>query len=480
MINRRDALKSLGGLAGAAALSKFLPGCGSSANVPNHPVYVYMMMENRTYDHYFGARSMLEGLPGDGITAAMSNPDSQGNPVKLFVPDLSSECVVDPDHSWDGSRVQWNGGANDGFIKQQELAYGAGHHETMQYMTRDILPVSYALADAYTTCDRMFASLMGPTIPNRAYSLVGSSGGYKDNSSIIDNISALPVPSIYNRLNDAGIDWTYYYGNLSIANAILANGPYAIDTGPTDGTGKARRFQFFMRDAAAGKLPPVVVIDPAFGGGGNDDHAPHHPIDGQELIATVYTALANSPQWKHLVMMIVTYDEHGGFFDHVSPPKFADDTATVWANMGRDVTGFDQGGFRVPTMILGPYVKPGYVSSVVYEHTSWLKTIWNAFGLDPLTARDAAATDLTDALDMDRLTAGKANKPITLPAIDPTDTTMWPHPALCDTGGLRVQDPISEWAKARPDLFDPWRADVTEYRQAIRDFTHRHGLVLPR
>jgi phospholipase C len=478
MIDRRDALKRLGGLAGAATLARYLPGCGSSPNVPNHPVYVYMMMENRTYDHYFGARSMLEGLPGDGIKASMSNPNTAGMQVPLYVPDLNSECVVDPDHSWDGSRVQWNNGANDGFVKQQEAGYGAGHYEPMQYMTRDLLPVSWALADAYTTCDRMFASLMGPTIPNRAYSLVATSAAYKANGDIIDNISALPVPSIYNRLNDAGIDWVYYYGNLSIANAILANGPYAIDTGPTDGTGKARRFQFFMRDAKAGTLPPVVVIDPAFGGGGNDDHAPHHPIDGQELIASVYTALATSPQWKHLVMMIVTYDEHGGFFDHVSPPKFADDTATVWASTGRDTTGFDQGGFRVPTLIAGPYVKPGYVSSVVYDHTSWMKTLWNAFSLDPLTARDAAANDLTDALDMDRLAKGLANKPITLPPLDPTDTTMWPHPALCDTGGLRVMDPISEWAKARPELFEPYRADVDEYRRAIREFSRANGLVL--
>ncbi len=483
MIRRRDALKRLGGLAGAATLSRYLPGCGSSSpSVPNHPVYVYMMMENRTYDHYFGARSMLEGLPGDGITMAMTNPDMSGNPVALYKPDLNSECVEDPDHSWDGSRAQWNNGMNNGFVKQQELAYGAGHHETMQYMTRDLLPVSWALADKYTTCDRMFASLMGPTIPNRAYSLVGTSAGYKDNSSIIDNVTSLPVPSIYNRLNDAGIDWVYYYGNLSIVNAIQGNpaDPYYIDTGATDGTGKARRFQFFMRDAAAGKLPPVVVIDPAFGGGGNDDHAPHHPIDGQELIATVYTALAKSPQWKHLVMMIVTYDEHGGFFDHVSPPTFADDTATVWANMGRDVTGFDQGGFRVPAMIIGPYVKPGYVSSVIYEHTSWLKQLWNAFGLDPLTARDAAATDLSDALDMDRLTKGQANAPITLAPLDPTDTTMWPHPMLCDTGGLRVEDPISQWARLRPELFDKHRADVDDYRQTIRDWAIYHGLVLRR
>jgi len=350
-------------------------------------------------------------------------------------------------------------------------------------MTRDLLPVSWALADAYTTCDRMFASLMGPTIPNRAYSLVATSAAYRDNSDIIDNISALPVPSIYNRLNDAGIDWVYYYGNLSIANAILANGPYAIDTGPTDGTGKARRFQYFMRDAKAGTLPPVVVIDPAFGGGGNDDHAPHHPIDGQELIATVYNALATSPQWKHLMMFVVTYDEHGGFFDHVSPPMATDDTATVWATSGRDTTGFTQLGFRVPAMVIGPYVKQGYVSSVQYDHTSAMMELANTFSFDPLTARMAAATDLSDSIDMDALAKGQAAKPITLPMIDPTDETMWPHPNLCNTGGLRTHhDPIIEWADARPDLFGMTdaRPQTPAYRRMIREYLVNAGIVKSR
>src|SRR5262249_6605397 len=146
---------------------------------------------------------------------------------------------------------------------------------------------------------------------------------------------------------------------------------------------------------------------------------------------------------------------------------------------GRDTTGFDQGGFRVPAMVIGPYVKPGYVSSVVYEHTSWLKQLWNAFGLDPLTARDAAANDLSDCLDMDRLAKGQANAPITLPTLDPTDTTMWPHPPLCDTGGLRV-DPITAWANARPDLFDPYRADTDACRRAIRDFAVANRLVKAR
>lgn len=464
MINRRDAIKRLGGMAGAATLWRFLPGCGSSDNVPNHPVYVYMMMENRTYDHYFGARSMLEGKPGDGLTMAMSNPDLNGNPVAPYEPDPSVECVQDPDHSWDGSRAEWNSGANDGFVKQQEMQYGAGAHEPMQYMTRKQIPVSWALADAYTTCDRWFASLMGPTIPNRAYWHLATSAGFKDNTDIINNVHTLPVPSIYNRLHDAGIDWAYYYGNLSVVSAIQSTGQYALDLGPNDGTGHVRRFETFLSDAKAGKLPPVCYIDPSFGGGGNDDHPPHHPIDGQELLATVYTALATSPQWKHLVMWVVTYDEHGGFFDHVSPPMTTDDTLQKWG-----VDGFTQLGFRVPALVVGPYVKQSYVSSVQYDHTSALKHLQNAFGFDALTARMDAAMDLSDCIDMDRLKKGHYAKPIDVPMVDPS---TWPRIPLCDTGGLRALDPISEWANARPDLFGEHdrRQDTPKIRQVIREY----------
>src|SRR5580704_1434430 len=135
MINRRDALKQIGGFAGAATLARYLSACNSSG--PNGiKNYVYLMQENRTYDHFFGARSMLEGKPGNGLQMSMTNPDTNGNPVSLYVPSMtdSSECVMDPDHSWDGSHTEWNNGMNNGFVLRQEAMYGLGHHEPMQYM----------------------------------------------------------------------------------------------------------------------------------------------------------------------------------------------------------------------------------------------------------------------------------------------------------------------------------------------------------
>jgi phospholipase C len=208
-------------------------------------------------------------------------------------------------------------------------------------------------------------------------------------------IPSAGFPSIYDRLNAAKIDWAYYFSDLPFLGLL-----------PGIDTTKFKHFnnQFF-NDANAGTLPPVVMIDPAFSL--NDDHPPHHPLLGEQFISSVYNALATSPQWKN-ILFVVTYDEHGGFFDHVSPPQVPDDRADQ---------GFNQLGFRVPTLVIGPYVKKGYVSSVQHDHTSVVKHIEKMFGLEPLTMRDAAANDLSDAIDADRLARGQPAGPVTLPVV---------------------------------------------------------------
>src|SRR5262245_35932230 len=385
MTNRRDALKTIGGLAGAATLSKFLPACGGGPD--GITTYVYLMLENRTYDHVFGARSWKEGKPGDGLSDGITVPDLNGNPVALYEPENMVEqmCIGnDPDHSWDGARLQWNNGANDGFLRVHEQEFGAGAKEAIQYLTRKQAPVSWALADAYTSCDRWFSSILGPTLPNRFYWHAATSCGYRSND-VLNNVSTLSVPTIYHRLKDANIEWNYYFGSLPVVSA-LANfaAPYTLSSdyvGPRVkrfGDGETGIGQFF-KDAAAGTLPPVTYIDPFFYL--NDDHPPTHPMLGQQLIASIYTALAKSPQWKNC-MFVVTYDEHGGFYDHVPPPKTTDDTMAKFG-----VDGFDQLGFRVPAMVMGPYAKKNYVSSVQYDHTSALKQLGTAFELEPLNAR---------------------------------------------------------------------------------------------
>jgi phospholipase C len=490
-MKRRDALKTLGGLAGAAGMARFLPGCDGGEDRPvGITTIVYLMMENRTYDHLLGARS-LEGLPGDGQRPGFANPDMNGQIVPAFAAPVdrgaatATVCDIDPPHSWTASHEQFNTGAMDGFVRAHQLRHASvtGAIEPMKYLTREHVPITWALADAYTSCDRWFASVMGPTLPNRAYWHTGTSFGLTANGEVLGAFASVPVPTVYHRLNEAEIDWAFYFGNIGVASLLAQPGPFQLDIGPNDGTGHVRRFgdarfgagQFF-KDAAAGKLPPVVYIDPAFGT--NDDHPPAHPILGQELIASIYTALAKSPQWNN-ILFVITYDEHGGYFDHVKPPTTTDDTKQKFG-----VDGFEQLGFRVPALVMGPYAKQRYVSSVQYDHTSALKHLQNHFGLDPLTARVSAANDLTDCIDLERLALGEPAPPIELPVLDSLE---WPFlHASCTSGeGIPTDertaepDSIEAFANANPRLFAGYdlRADHEPYLRSIRDYLRSQGRV---
>jgi len=482
MINRRQALKRIGGLAGMAAMPKFLSACSSEEDPVGITTYVYLMLENRTFDHVFGARK-LQGMAGDGLVAGMSNPDMNNVEVPIFEPTMDQMCVADPPHGWDPSHLQFENGTNKGFVKAYQQSHPGLRESPMQYLTRTQAPVSWALADAYTICDRWFASVMGPTLPNRAYWHTATSFGLKVNTEVLNAASSVPVPTIYNRLEDKNVDWAYYSGPLAVVSLLGNSGPYALDLGPTDGTGHIRKFSAyadepddpngqFFKDAKAGRLPPVVYIDPFFGE--NDDHPPLHPILAQALISAVYRALAESPQWKNC-MLVITYDEHGGFFDHVPPPTNPhDDTLEKFG-----VDGFQQMGFRVPTMVAGPYVKQNYVSSVQYDHTSALKHLQNAFELETLNPRMDNANDLTDCIDMDRLAKGDWAKPIELPEINLSDYPQAIDPNTypqCKGMAFKVHDPISEWADLNPGLMvddRAFEAETGSYHRGIVEFLRR-------
>ena len=469
MMKRRDALKALGAVAGTAGMARFLPGCGDSARPPTRgPTFVVLMMENRSYDHMLGARA-FEGLPGDGLRADMSNLDLDNKRVPVFPATREALCDIDPPHGWTAAHNQWNNGANDGFLKVHQTRYNLRTAvEPMQYQTRQTAAVTWALADRYTTCDRYFAAVMGPTWPNRMYWHTGQSNGIQSN--------ALPTqgfnwPSIHHRLDEAGVSWASYFGNIPVVGFIQ------------DLPGVSERifsFGTFFDHAKAGTLPQVVYIDPAFFV--NDDHPPIHPILGQELIASVYTALATSPQWPECTL-VITYDEHGGFFDHVPPPTIADDYAGM---------GFDQLGFRVPAMVIGPYVKEGHVSSVVYNHGSVLRHLQDLHQLSPLTMRVTASNNLMDCFDLDRMAKKQWAAPVAIPKVVIEDWPMtpacYPSPGATPGGAAAVTDgalaadedldhPVLAWADARPDLVGRWDARgqqdamLREVRRQLADNT---------
>jgi len=332
---------------------------------------VVLCMENRSFDHYLGSLRLLEGRTDiDGLTGSESNPTIANMVVPVHR--LDNFTPADPPHSWDACHAQWNNGANDGFVREHA---GVSEADVMGYHTRAQIPVTYALADAGTVCNRWFSGCLGPTWPNRYYLHGATSRGMKS------NLPALGFTSIFERLASANVSATNYFSDVA-----WATGGY----GKLTGLAKIERF---FEDAQAGNLPPFAIIDPAFAGGGaNDDHPDHDIRMGQALIGSVVAALAQSPQWNRCLFLI-TYDEHGGFYDHVPPPATIDSSAD-----------FRRLGFRVPAIAIGPTVRRGCAVDAVLEHSSVAATASRRFGLEPLNARADQANDLSVCIDPARIT----------------------------------------------------------------------------
>jgi len=436
-LDRRSALKGLG----AVAVVPMLPGCGGSDSEPGPPpiteitpellreridTVVVLMMENRSFDHYLGALSLREGRSDvDGLQAGMSNPHPDGGEAEIHAADQL--CIADPPHSWNSSHQQFADGANTGFVSEHYGRHGSSEaHRVMGYFSRDTLSTYYALADAGTVCDRWFCSLLTSTWPNRFYSFAAQSGGARTNDMTED----WDWPDIFTRVEEAGRDWANYYGNAPFS--MLAPGRALVQT-------NYQPIEEFFRQAEHGTLPSLVWLDPIYGR--NDDHPPCHPVAGQVFVGSIYEALAQSPQWER-TLFIVSYDEHGGFFDHVPPPTTDDD---------RVEEGFGQLGFRVPALITGPFVKQGYCSSQVYDHSSVLAFLENLWALEPLTARDAAANNLMDTLDPQRLLDNDPAEPVTLPVIEADEDEL--YSPECSYGiAFRSTESAQQTVTGQPEL----------------------------
>jgi phospholipase C len=256
----------------------------------------------------------------------------------------------------------------DGFAREIGAADAA---VAMGYYARNDVPVLWGLADHFVTCDRWFCSVLGPTWPNRMYLHGATSLGVRDNLPI-----AFGFTSIFALLAQAGRTHANYFVDVP-----WAAGGYFKTAGNLP-------IERFFADAAAGKLPNFAVIDPGFfGPAANDDHPAHDVRLGQAFISSIYQALAKSPQWKRC-LFVITYDEHGGFFDHVPPPKAVDVRAD-----------FRQLGVRVPTVVAGGPVRRGAVVSDVFDHVSVIATLTRRFGLPALNARVTATRDLSVCID---------------------------------------------------------------------------------
>jgi len=333
---------------------------------------VLVMMENRSFDHFLG------WLPGaEGRQAGLRFTDSAGNTFSTapLAPDYQGCSHPDPDHSYQGGRIEFDNGACDGWLRA-----GTNDRYSIGYYTQSDLGFLGQMAPAWTVCDQYFAAIMAPTYPNRIYQHAAQTDRLED--------SLLPLstlPTIWDRLADHSLPARYYFSDFPI---LAFWGATYVPI--------ARLITDFFADCAAGTLPAVSFVDPRFigevQGFSGDDH-PHGDIrDGEFFLNSVYAAVTASPNWANTVL-IINFDEWGGFFDHV-PPGIAPVPSSD-ATLGSD----GRVGFRVPALVISPWSPRGVVAHGIYDHTSVLKMIEWRWNLRPLTVRDATANNLAEVLN---------------------------------------------------------------------------------
>lgn len=378
-ISRRQFLGGVAAATGALALGGGRAGAQMLAELPDPEMsgiehIVVVMMENRSFDHYLG------WLPGaDGMQEGLSFFDADGvaHETHRLAPEFRGCEHPDPTHSYEGGRAAFNGGTCDGW-----LVAGSNDPFAIGYYAQEDLRFHGQAVPKWTTFDRYFPAILGPTFPNRIYQHAGQT------DRISNTFKICKLPTIWDRLADAGLTGRYYFHDLPVL-ALWGTKYRKI----------AKRFPSFLKDCITGKLPHVSFIDPRFigqeRGAANDDH-PHADIrNGQAFLNLVYKAVTQTRVWSKTVL-IINYDEWGGFYDHVPPP--AGPLPAADEEAGSDGLR----GFRVPCLMVAPWSQPGVVSHTVFDHTSVLKMIEWRWGLDPLSVRDEAANNLAEALDFSR------------------------------------------------------------------------------
>jgi phospholipase C len=479
-----------------AALAMSVATARADGNVHKVNHVIIIMQENHSFDNYLGAlpydpagpyhggactnsdHSCVDGLTctvdsSGNYTCANTNLDDDGSVVSAF--HEPRYCTgPDLDHSWSGSHIEANlnnpaatilSSPNDGFvIRNDQTSQGqpdsgpetANSDDTMGFYTQADLPFYYNLAENFAMDDRFFCSVIGQTFPNRAYEVAATSFGHLTTSEILPPPGGYkPITgTIYDLLDANNVTWTNYFSDVPLSGIFrptafpFTNPPHVLP------------ISNFLTQAAAGTLPSVSFVDPNLGfvfgpATENDEHPPTDIRKGQAFVSKVVNAVRNGPNWKDSIIFI-TYDEHGGFYDHVAPaaapqggalnpdgidPGQCADLSNpptsetpgngTQCNVSRmealaicpaftdfglypaNCANFDQLGFRVPFIVVSPFSKPHYVSHTVGDHTSLLAFIEQRFLPDGthMTLRDQNASRLQDMFDFTN--SPSLNTPVT-------------------------------------------------------------------
>jgi phospholipase C len=346
-------LLSCGGSGGSRVSAPPSPSPVISAHIPIKHVIVDVQ-ENRSFDHYFGFAPFVGS---HGVPVGYSQPDGHGGSVKPH--HLTELSTHDIDHTWSAMNAEQHGGAMDGFFTTD----GDG---ALGYYTEAELPFYYELFKTSALCVNYFCSVLGPTYPNRFYLAAGTSGGITTNG--VYGYGVFDYPIILDLLEAAGVSWTVYNIGLDDVAAGESDNVFVFwKRWARDPRTTALKADY-LQDLRLDRLPQVSFIVPSFSNGW-DEHPPADVSVGMGLQQELITALQQSSAWPGAAY-ILAYDESGGFFDHVRPPRL-------------DAYGL---GFRVPAWVISPFARPGHLEPALHEHASVLKFIEATFGLPTLAS----------------------------------------------------------------------------------------------
>ena len=416
---------------------------------------VVLMMENHSYDNYFGMLSGRgEGFPrGADGEPDVANPDAAGESVRAYQMSSTMQPCKAPSQSWHASHLQWNGGKMDGFVTStQKVLPEEDATAGMGYWTEEQLPFYYGLARTFPLADHWFSSCLGPTFPNRRFLLAGTAHGLIDDSPF-NLLDYPPAGTILDLLTRHGISWVNYHpasGDQSgfhryaayrrrMARRHLQSWGRAF-RGAREGVQKDLQFTAnvfplgiarymlhvrglddFFADADNGTLPSFSIVDPDY-----DNYSEENPQDiakGESFAAEVINRVMHGKGWAK-TLLIWTYDECGGYYDHLPPPEavppdgvearsllgkpgllqkvmrpFMPGVVENAETLDKGPDRYDRYGFRVPAVFVSPYSRPDCVLSDVLDHTSILRLVEEKWNLPALTQRDAEAKSPIEVLD---------------------------------------------------------------------------------
>jgi phospholipase C len=353
---------------------------------------IVAMKENRSFDHLFGM--LGKGQPAsEPIPSGFSNLDTKGAVVTPF--HLQTTCEkTDPGHQWDDMHAQVNGGLMDGFVTnaattKETTPQPSDGHFVMGYYEESDIPFYYFLAKTYALADRHFPSVRSGTWANRDYLYCGTSDGVK--ITLTDGIPGPSVQTIFDKMDAQQVTWAAYADDAPLSLAL---------EWPLDHRG-VKPVQALLDGLASGDLPSVSFVDGRILSTADfqeqDDHPPADLQVGEAWLKQIYDATLASPLWDKTAILF-TFDEGGGFFDHVPPPE---KSCIARPNNPKDADFFEL-GVRVPLIAISPWARRHTVSHVQHEHTSITRFIELVFDLPAMTARDANSDALLDLFDFDQ------------------------------------------------------------------------------